>query len=58
MLSQLARYVDPAILEIDNLNYDDWKVVYFQRATVIASEMMLVYALHKYVSRANEDVHG
>ena len=47
LLSQVAHYVDPAFLQINNLNYEHWRVVFFQRATVLGSEMMLVYALHK-----------
>jgi len=34
------------MLQIENLNYDSWQTIYFQRATVIATELVLVYALH------------
>jgi len=50
-MSQLARYVDPEMLVIKNLNYDSWQTVYFQRATVIATELVLLYSLHLYVER-------
>jgi alpha-1,3-glucosyltransferase len=46
LLSQLARFVDPELLKVSNQNYDSWQTVYFQRATVIVTELMLVYALH------------
>lgn len=48
LLSQAARYADPAMLVVSNLNYDSWQTVYFQRATVILTELALVYALNKY----------
>ena len=46
LLSQLGQYADPAMLEIKNLGYDSWQTVYFQRLTVIASELVLVFALY------------
>jgi alpha-1,3-glucosyltransferase len=46
MLSQAARFADPAMLRIQNLGYDSWQTVYFQRATVILSEFVLFYALY------------
>ncbi|KAI9737180.1 MAG: glycosyl transferase [Cirrosporium novae-zelandiae] len=52
LLSQAARYVDPAMLEVKNLNYDSWQTVYFQRATVILTELVLVYALQLYVKQS------
>lgn len=49
MLSQVARFVDIRMLEIQNLGYDSWQTVYFQRFSVIFTELILVYSLHKYV---------
>ncbi|EER42082.1 glucosyltransferase Alg8 [Histoplasma capsulatum var. duboisii H88] len=49
LLSQVAVLVDPAMLKLDNLNYDSWQTVYFQRFSVIALEFVLVYALHRYI---------
>ncbi|PLB51242.1 ALG6, ALG8 glycosyltransferase [Aspergillus steynii IBT 23096] len=49
VLSQAARYADPAMLVVGNLNYDSWQTVYFQRATVILTELVLVYALSRYI---------
>jgi alpha-1,3-glucosyltransferase len=45
-MSQVAAYVDPGLLNVKSLDYDSWQTVYFQRATVIVTELVLVYALH------------
>jgi alpha-1,3-glucosyltransferase len=50
LLSQVARLVDPEMVKVYNLNYDSWQTVYFQRATVIVTELVLVYALHLSVA--------
>ena len=47
-MSQAAVYVEPALLDVKVLGYDSWQTVYFQRTTVILSELVLVYALHLY----------
>ncbi|KAL4883445.1 glycosyl transferase [Aspergillus karnatakaensis] len=48
-LSQLAQYADPAMLVVRNLDYGSWQTIYFQRATVILTELVLVYALNKFI---------
>lgn len=47
-MSQAAAYIEPALLNVKDLNYDSWQTVYFQRTTVIVTELVLVYALHLY----------
>lgn len=47
LMSQAAAYVDPAMLVVQNLGYDSWQTVYFQRATVIVTELVLVFALSR-----------
>jgi alpha-1,3-glucosyltransferase len=47
LLSQAAQYVDPFMLNLQYLGYDSWQTIYFQRATVILSEVILLYALYR-----------
>lgn len=47
LLSQPARLIDVLMLEVDNLNYDSWATISFQRSTVILSELTLVFALYR-----------
>lgn len=35
------------MLKVQNLNYDSWQTVYFQRSSVIVLELVLVYALNR-----------
>ena len=48
LLSQPAKWVDAAMLKVQNLGYDSWATVSYQRATVILSELLLLFALHRY----------
>ncbi|KAB8260769.1 Dolichyl pyrophosphate Glc1Man9GlcNAc2 alpha-1,3-glucosyltransferase [Aspergillus pseudonomiae] len=52
LLSQAAQYADPAMLIVKNLNYDSWQTIYFQRATVILSELVLIFALNRFIKSA------
>jgi alpha-1,3-glucosyltransferase len=40
------------MLQISNLNHDSWQTIHYQRATVLLTELVLVYALHLYVCRS------
>lgn len=37
------------MLVVNNLNYDSWQTIYFQRATVIVTELVLAFALNQLV---------
>ena len=37
------------MLRIDRIAYESWRTTYFQRSTVIVTELVLAYALQKYV---------
>lgn len=49
-MSQAAKHVDRDMLQIRNLGYDSWQTVYFQRSTVILTELVLLYALYLYAT--------
>ncbi|KAI0399583.1 glycosyltransferase family 57 protein [Xylaria palmicola] len=53
LLSQVAKLADPAMLRVPNLEYDSWQTVYFQRLTVIITELVLVYALQRFVESSH-----
>ncbi|RPA87864.1 ALG6, ALG8 glycosyltransferase [Ascobolus immersus RN42] len=48
-MSQVAVYFDKDMLRVANLGYDSFNTVLFQRLSVILTELVLVYALNKYV---------
>ena len=47
VLSHVARLVDPQMLKIYNLEHESWETIYFQRWSVIITELLLVYALQR-----------
>jgi len=49
LLSLPAALIDPAIVQVKNLNYDAWTVVAFQRSTVIITELVMGMALLRCV---------
>lgn len=52
ILSHVAKLADPSMVRLFNLDHDTWQTVYFQRTTVILTELMLVYALQLYIETA------
>lgn len=50
-MSQAAKYADHEMLQVENLGYDSWQTVYFQRATVLVTELVLLFALYLYARR-------
>ncbi|KAI9503602.1 dolichyl glycosyltransferase [Coemansia spiralis] len=49
VLSLFARWWDPRIVDVDNLNYSAESCVAFQRLTVAVSELVLFTALSRFV---------
>ncbi|KAJ7638709.1 glycosyltransferase family 57 protein [Roridomyces roridus] len=49
LLSIPASFIDPKIVDLNNLNYDAWSVVAYQRTTVILSELVLGAVLHRFI---------
>jgi alpha-1,3-glucosyltransferase len=47
-MSQAAKFFDADMLQVKNLGHSSWQTVYFQRATVIVTEFVLIYALSLY----------
>jgi len=48
LLSIPASFIDPKIVDLNNLNYDAWSVIAYQRTTVILSELVLGAVLLRY----------
>jgi len=46
VMSQAAQYADPAMLRVSKLEHSSWQTVYFQRVTVMFTELVLLYALY------------
>lgn len=47
-LSQLAQFVDPAMLDVTYLNYDSQATIVFQRLSVIAVDLVLALGVRRY----------
>lgn len=45
LLSIPAYFIDPKIVDLNNLNYDSWSVIVYQRSTVILTELVLGVAV-------------
>lgn len=42
-----AYFIDPKIVDLNNLNYDSWPVIAYQRTTVIVTELVLAIVLQR-----------
>ncbi|KAJ7937161.1 glucosyltransferase [Mycena leptocephala] len=49
LLSIPASFIDPKIVDLNNLNYDAWSVIAYQRTTVILSELVLGVVLLRFI---------
>ncbi|TFK55792.1 glucosyltransferase [Heliocybe sulcata] len=54
VLSIPAYFIDKRIVDLDNLNYDAWSVVAYQRTTVILTELVLGAAVLRFIRGAND----
>ncbi|KIJ20154.1 glycosyltransferase family 57 protein [Paxillus involutus ATCC 200175] len=52
LLSIPASFIDPGITNLQNLNYDVWSVVAYQRTTVMLTELVLGVALLRFIRGA------
>ncbi|KAF9075946.1 glycosyltransferase family 57 protein [Rhodocollybia butyracea] len=52
ILSIPAAAIDARIVDLNNLNYDSWSVIVYQRSTVIITELVLGAALLKFIRSA------
>ncbi|KIK65371.1 glycosyltransferase family 57 protein [Collybiopsis luxurians FD-317 M1] len=52
ILSIPASFIDPRIVDLNNLNYNSWSVIVYQRSTVIMTELLLGAALIKFIRSA------
>ena len=48
LLSIPASLIDPKIVDLNNLNYDAWSAIAYQRTTVILTELVLGVVLLRY----------
>ncbi|XP_014483319.1 PREDICTED: probable dolichyl pyrophosphate Glc1Man9GlcNAc2 alpha-1,3-glucosyltransferase [Dinoponera quadriceps] len=46
-LSQIAVFLDPEMVKVENLNYASPNTVYFQRGTVILADMIFAYGVRE-----------
>ena len=49
MVRQVARWFDPAMLKVSNLEYASDMTVLFQRLSVVVTDVLLAYAANGWV---------
>ncbi|KAF9568977.1 glucosyltransferase [Agrocybe pediades] len=49
LMSIPASFIDPKMVDLENLNYDSWSVIAYQRSTVIITELVLGVVLLKFI---------
>ncbi|KAL6309706.1 glucosyltransferase [Sparassis latifolia] len=52
LLSIPAYFIDPKIVDLNNLNYDAWSVIAYQRTTVILTELVLGAVVLRFIRGA------
>ncbi|RUS75621.1 hypothetical protein EGW08_016614, partial [Elysia chlorotica] len=56
LMSQVAFFVDPDMLQVSNLNYASDATVIFQRVSVILTDFVFYYAINEW-SLTDSDIH-
>lgn len=54
LMSIPAYFIDPRIVDLNNLNYAAWSVVAYQRTTVILTELVLGAAVLRFIRGATD----
>ncbi|GFS94751.1 probable dolichyl pyrophosphate Glc1Man9GlcNAc2 alpha-1,3-glucosyltransferase [Nephila pilipes] len=54
-LSFLAKYFDPKMLQVTNLNYESLKTVFFMRLSVILSDLVYCYGVNRIFNLIKEN---
>ncbi|KAF4619265.1 hypothetical protein D9613_005147 [Agrocybe pediades] len=49
LMSIPASFIDPKMVDLENLNYDSWSIIAYQRSTVIITELVLGVVLLKFI---------
>ena len=52
LLSIPAYFVDPEIVNLNNLYYDSWSAVVYQRTSVILTELVMAVVLQRYAGHS------
>ncbi|EDW72183.1 uncharacterized protein Dwil_GK10271 [Drosophila willistoni] len=58
LLSQVAQFVDPAMLRVQNLNYASQKTVYFQRISVVVMDGVYMLGARSCLNALGVDRHS
>jgi alpha-1,3-glucosyltransferase len=58
LLSIPASFIDPKIVDLQNLNYSAWSVIAYQRTTVIVTELLLGWVLTRSIGFENTHFDG
>lgn len=48
-LSHIAKFFDPNMLDVTNLNYSSTETIVFQRLSVIVSDIILFLGISRYI---------